>query len=139
MEGVSNPAESRYVGLRKLGDLGRELERRRQPDPYPHPTGPAPTLGELRRRRDDIMRVAARHGALTVRVFGSVARGDAASDSDLDVLVDMGDRRSLLEQAALQGDLEDLLGCPVHVVTTGGLRHSRGHIRERIQREAVSL
>jgi len=52
-------------------------------------------------------------------VFGSVVRGDAGPESDLDLLVDMADRRSVFERAALQGDLEDLLGCRVHVITTG--------------------
>ena len=108
------------MALQKLGDLGRELERRRRPDPYPRATGPAPSLEELRRRRDEIERLAERHGARSVRIFGSVARGRGNRDSDLDVLVDMGERRSLFVQAALQGDLEELLGCPVHVVTTGG-------------------
>jgi predicted nucleotidyltransferase len=55
------------------------------------------------------------------------------------VLVEMRDRPSLLEQAALQADLEELLGCPVHVVTTGGLVHAREHTRERIEHEAISL
>lgn len=136
---VSMPAERRYKSLHRLGVLGRALERRRRPDPYPRPTGVAPSLEELRHRRDEIKRIAARHGARTVRVFGSVARGDAGPHSDVDVLVDMGDGRSLLEQAALQADLEELLGCPVHVVTTGALSHAREHARERIEREAVSL
>jgi predicted nucleotidyltransferase len=83
------------------------------------------------------MRIAVRHGASKVRVFGSVARGGAGSGSDLDVLVEMN--RGLLAQAALQNDLEDLLGCPVHVTTTSGLRHAREDAREEIEREAVSL
>jgi len=108
-----------------------------RPDPYPRPTGPAPTLDELWRRRDEIMRIADRHGASNVRIFGSVARGNAGPGSDLDVLVEMD--RGLLAQAALQNDLEDLLGCPVHVTTTSGLRYAREDAREEIEREAVSL
>jgi predicted nucleotidyltransferase len=135
---VGTPDERRYAALHRLGDLGREVERRRGPDPYPRPSGPALRLDALRRRRD-IERIAARHGARTVRVFGSVARGDARPSSDLDVLVDMGDRQSLFAQAALQGDLEDLLGCPVHIVTTGGLTSAREDTRAQIEREAVSL
>jgi uncharacterized protein len=133
------PSESRYPALRKLGELGREVERRRRPDPYPRVTGPAPSLEDLRRCGDEIKRIAARHGAGMVRVFGSVARGETGPGSDVDMLVEMGDRRSLFVQAALQGDLEELLGCPVHVVTTGGLRHAPEHAREWIEREAVSL
>jgi uncharacterized protein len=125
--------------LRRLGDLGREVERRRGPDPYPRPTGPAPTMQELRRRRDEITRVADSRGASAVHVFGSVARDDARPGRDLDVLVDMGDGPSLFEQAALQSDLEDLLQCPVHVVTTNGLKYARDHTREQIEREAVPL
>jgi predicted nucleotidyltransferase len=136
---VSTPPEKRYVTLHKLGELGREIERRRKPDPYPRPTGPAPSLEELRRRHHEIKRIAERHGARTVRVFGSVARGDPKPDSDLDALVDMGDWGSLFNQATLQLDLEDLLGCRVHVVTTGGLSLAREHVRGQIEREAVLL
>jgi predicted nucleotidyltransferase len=136
---VSSPPDNKYTALRRLGDLGREVESRRGPDPYPRAAGPAPSLEQLRRRRDEINRVAAIHGARSVRIFGSIARGDAGPGSDLDVLVEMRDRPSLLEQAALQADLEELLGCPVHVVTTGGLVHAREHTRERIEHEAISL
>lgn len=74
-----------------------------------------------------------------VRVFGSIARGDDGPGSDLYLLVELGDRRGLLEQAALRGDLEELLGCRVHVLTATGLAHAREDLRERIEREAVSL
>ena len=74
-----------------------------------------------------------------MRVFGSVARGDAGTSSDLDLLVDLGDRPSLLKQAALQGDLEDLLGCAVHVTTTTGLDYAGADVREEIEREPVPL
>jgi predicted nucleotidyltransferase len=132
-------ADDQYSALRKLGERGQELERRRGPDPYPRPTGPAPPLDELRRRRGEITEVAVRRSVQTVRVFGSVARGDAGPGSDLDVLVEMGERGGLLEQAAFQADMEDLLGCPVHVMTTTGLKRARDHTRQRIEREAVTL
>ena len=128
-----------YDALRRLGDLGEELERRRPADPYPRPTGPAPTLEALRALRAEIDGVAAGHGARNVRVFGSVVRRDAGPDSDLDLLVDMDERRTLFDQAALQNELEDLLGCRVHVTTTGGLTYGREETRERIEGEAVSL
>jgi uncharacterized protein len=136
---VSIPPEERYPSLRRLGEIGRGIERSRGPDPYPSPTGPAPSLDELHRRRDEIERIAARHGAGRVRVFGSVARGETGSDSDVDLLVDIGEERTLFDQAALQGELEDLLGCPVHVTTTSGLSHAREHVREETERDAVSL
>jgi predicted nucleotidyltransferase len=94
--------------LRRLGEVARGIERHRGPDPYPRPTGP--NLEELRRRRDEIERVALRHGGTMLRVFGSVTCGDAGPNSDLDVLVDMEDRQGLLEQTAPQNELEDLLG-----------------------------
>jgi uncharacterized protein len=136
---VSGPAEGRYAELRRLGALGRAIVRQRGPDPYPRPTGPSPSLEQLRRCRDEIERVASCHGARTVRVFGSIVRGEEGRDSDLDLLVDMGERRGLFEQSSLRGDLEDLLGCRVQVVTTAGLRYARVDVRERIEREAVPL
>lgn len=136
---MSSPSETDYAALHKLGDQGREIERRRPPDPYPRAEGPAPTLAQLRGFRDEIDRVAALHGARDVRVFGSVARGQAGPGSDVDLLVELDRNRGLLEQAALQSDLEDLRGCPVHVVTAGGLRHGRESVRRRVESEAVSL
>ena len=99
----------------------------------------APTMEALRARREDILRVASAHGVRNVRVFGSVARGESGSGSDVDLLVDGSGRLSTFGQAALQSELEDLLGCPVHVTTTAGLRPAREHIREEIEGEAVAL
>jgi uncharacterized protein len=131
--------DEKYAALRRMAELGREIERRRGPDPYPRPTGPAPSLDELRRHRDEIEEIATRHSASHVRVFGSVARGDAGPESDVDVLVDAVERFGLFDLAALQRELEDLLRCPVHVTTVSGLRHARADTREEIEREAVAL
>lgn len=74
----------------------------------------------LRRYRSEILRAAAAAGARNVRVFGSVARGQADPNSDVDFLVDLEPGRSLLDVGGLQMDLERLLGRPVDVVTEGG-------------------
>lgn len=90
----------------------------------------------LAERREDILRLAALHGARSVRVFGSVARGDVASESDLDLLVDMEAGRSLLDQVAFWQDLEELLGFEVDVITERGVSP---YLRERILAEARPL
>lgn len=76
----------------------------------------------LREKRADILQIATRYGASDVRVFGSMARGEARPDSDVDFLVCMDDQRSLLDLVAFWQDLEDLLGRKVDVVTERGLK-----------------
>lgn len=93
-------------------------------------------IDEIRKKRNEIYRLAARHGATNVRVFGSVARGDEDERSDVDFLVEMGSGRSLLDLGGLLVDLEELLGRRVDVVTEKGLRT---RIRDRVLREAVPL
>jgi uncharacterized protein len=95
-----------------------------------------PSMGELARMRAEILAAAARHGASNVRVFGSVARGDADAASDIDFLVDFEPGRSLLDLAGLLVDLEDLLGHRVDVVTEPGLK---ARIRPRVLAEAVPV
>lgn len=90
----------------------------------------------LKTHRVEILAIAARHGARNVRVFGSVARGEAGPDSDVDILVDLERGRSLLDHAQLQIDLEALLGRTVDVVTERGLR---SHLRDRVLHEAIPL
>ena len=72
-------------------------------------------------RREEVLRLAALHGAHNVRVFGSVARGDANEESDIDFLVDWEPRRSLLDQVALVQDLQEAFGVKVHVGTERSL------------------
>ncbi len=93
-------------------------------------------LDELRERREEILRVAAKRGARNLRVFGSVARGQADSESDVDFLVHMEPGRSLFDMGGLLTDLQELLGCRVDVVSDGGIRE---RIRDRVLREAVPL
>jgi len=93
-------------------------------------------LEELRSRREDILTLAASHGARNVRVFGSAARGEAGESSDIDLLVELDPDRSLLDHVALVQDLEDLLGRRVEVVTGSALHW---YIRDRVLAEAVPL
>ncbi len=93
-------------------------------------------LNDILSRREDILRIAARHGARGVRVFGSVVRGQAGEDSDVDFLVRLDRDRSLLDHVALMQDLEDLFGCRVDVVTERALHRL---IRDRVLAEAVPL
>ncbi len=90
----------------------------------------------LAEKRDDVLRIAAKYGAHHVRVFGSVAGGEADAQSDVDFLVDLEAGRSLLDLGGLQYELESLLHCPVDVVTERGLK---ARIRERALREAVPV
>ncbi|MCI0841408.1 MAG: nucleotidyltransferase family protein, partial [Chloroflexi bacterium] len=76
----------------------------------------------LDRHRNEILALAKMRGARNIRVFGSVARDEATTDSDVDILVDMEPGRSLLDLTGLQLDLEELLGRDVDVVTENGLR-----------------
>ena len=90
----------------------------------------------LKVKREEILQIAEKHGARTVRIFGSVARGEADAASDLDLLVEMEPGRSLLDLGGLLMELQDLLGCRVDVVTEKGLRE---RIRDRVLKEAVAL
>ena len=90
----------------------------------------------LKGKRGEVLRLAAQHGAFNVRIFGSVARGEADEKSDVDILVDLEEGRNLLDLGGLLMDLRDLLGCEVDVVTPDGLR---ARIRERVLREAVPV
>lgn len=93
-------------------------------------------IEDIRSRRDEILRIAAHHGARHLRVFGSVARGEADERSDIDFLVELEQGRSLLDLGGLLMDLQDLLGRRVDVLTERGLK---ARIRDRVLGEAVPL
>ncbi|MDK2932110.1 MAG: uncharacterized protein PWR07_2241 [Bacillota bacterium] len=90
----------------------------------------------FREKRDEILRICAKYGARNIRIFGSLARGEADELSDIDFLVELEPGRSLLDLGGLQYELEALLQCRVDVVTERGLKR---RIRERVLREAVPV
>jgi predicted nucleotidyltransferase len=95
------------------------------------------SLEELRyEKRAAILDAARRHGARSIRVYGSVARGQATDSSDLDLLVEWESDRSLLDVVGLKQDLEDLLGVTVDIGSERGLHW---FIRDEVLREAVPL
>lgn len=90
----------------------------------------------LKEKREEILRIAARHGARNVRVFGSVARGEAGEGSDVDFLIEVSGPTTPWFPGGLVADLEELLGRRVCVVEADALREP---VREHVLKEAVSL
>jgi predicted nucleotidyltransferase len=93
-------------------------------------------LDLIRDKREDIRRIAAKHGVLNIRVFGSVARGEAGPESDVDFLVEVGPATTSWFPAGLIVDLEDLLGRRVEVVVERALNTD---LRDRVLQEAVAV
>src|SRR4051794_22082792 len=96
------------------------------------------TKADIHKRREEIASVAARHGAHDVRIFGSVARGDATEESDLDLLVRFEPDRSLMDHGMLVEELQNLLGVRVDVVSEGALSQP-DRFSDRLAREVVPL
>lgn len=94
------------------------------------------TLDELRLQRREIEAIGRRHGVSNIRVFGSVARGDASDDSDLDLLTDVAAGRSLWDLTDFALEVEEMLGVFTQVVTTSGVK---ARMRDRVLAEAVAL
>jgi predicted nucleotidyltransferase len=94
------------------------------------------TLEELRQHRPQIIELARRRGINGVRVFGSIARGEARENSDVDLLVQVEPGRSILAVGGFLDEVSELLGRPVHVLTAGSLR---GAASKRVLDEAVAL
>ena len=96
-----------------------------------------PTVGDtIREKREAIIHIAGRHGATEVRLIGSVARGDARPDSDVDLLVTWSEGTSLLDQAALMLELEKLLGRKVDIASDGWVKPA---IQESVYRDAIAI
>jgi predicted nucleotidyltransferase len=94
-------------------------------------------LATLQNKREQILDIAAKHGAYNVRVFGSVVRGEDTPDSDIDFLIDYDlEKITPWFPVGLIHDLEDLLGRDVDVVTAKSLHH---YIKERVLSEAKPL
>ncbi len=94
------------------------------------------TMQLIQQRKQEIEQIAARYGAHNLRVFGSVARGEAGPDSDIDLLVDLEPGRTIFDLGGLLMDLQEMLDVPLDVGTEAMLK---ARIRERVLREAVPL
>lgn len=99
-------------------------------------TGRSTALNRVLRHRAAIRRIVSDHGGSNPRLFGSVARGEAREDSDIDLLIDLGQGHTLFDLAAMRAELEDLLEVPIDVVTTSGLE---AEVRENVLSEALAL
>ena len=94
------------------------------------------TIEVIQAKRDDVLQVARKHGVTSIRIFGSVARGDDSPESDIDLLITIGPVVSSWFPAGLILDLEALLGRDVEIVTEPGLNPL---LREQVLSEAVNL
>ena len=112
--------------LPTIDGMTRELADGRDREP--------PSLSLLRTRRDEIMRIAVRRGVSNVRVFGSVARGDARPDSDVDLLVDFDQCHRGLDLLGFEREVEELIGYRVEVGT-----EDHPSVRARVDSQAVPL
>lgn len=93
-------------------------------------------LEQIKERALSVRDIAARHGARNIRIFGSVVRNEAGADSDVDLLVDMDDDRSLLDLVAVERELGELLNRKVDIVVDGGISP---YLRDRIYAEAIPI
>ena len=94
------------------------------------------TLSEIRALRDEILAIAGSYGAHNIRIFGSYVRGEQKPDSDLDLVADIDKDRSLLDQAALIRELEEILNVKVDLVEPVCLHW---YIKDKIMKEAIPL
>ena len=122
---------------RLIAATGHRLDVRLEPSADARPGLPDTPLGRrLRQRRRQVLSAAKKYGASNVRVFGSVARGEDTPDSDIDILVDLWPRSSLITLGRLEREIRDVLGVPVDVVPAEGLRPA---VRAEAEQEAIPL
>jgi len=122
---------------RLIAATGHRLDVRLEPAADARPGLPDTPLGRrLRQRRRQVLAAAKKHGASNVKVFGSVARGEDTSKSDIDILVDLSPRSSLVTLGRLERELSEILGGPVDVVPAEGLRRA---VRAEAEKEAIPL
>jgi uncharacterized protein len=149
--GTSQSALARYetgAGLPTLPTLerlltacGRRLEIRTPPAQHPNPgvstrSQLGPQAGKLRRQRRRLLDAAEKHGVGHLRAFGSLARGEATAESDVDLLVDLKPGHTLLDLAAFRRAAAEILDLPVDVATTDMLKD---RIRDEVLGEALPL
>lgn len=149
--GTSQPALARYeTGAalptlptleRLLAACDRRLEIRTPPAQHPGPrismrSQLGPQADRLRRQRRRLLDAAAKHGIGHLRAFGSLARGEATDESDVDLLVDLKSGRTLLDLAAFRREAGEILDLPVDVATADMLKD---HIRDEVLSEALPL
>jgi predicted nucleotidyltransferase/DNA-binding XRE family transcriptional regulator len=126
---------------RLLAACGRRLEIQTPPARHPSPGSSmrgqlGPQADKLRRQRRRLLDAAEKHGIGHLRAFGSLARGEATAESDVDLLVDLKPGRTLLDLAAFRREASEILDLPVDVATTDMLK---GRIRDEVLSEALPL
>jgi predicted nucleotidyltransferase/DNA-binding XRE family transcriptional regulator len=125
LQGCGRQLQLRVIGARGKSSHGSSARGRL-----------GPQASALRRHRRSLLETARSHGARSIRVFGSVARGDADGASDIDLLVELESDRTLLDVLAFRREAERLLGMPVDVATPDILKQ---RIRDQVLAEALPL
>jgi predicted nucleotidyltransferase/DNA-binding XRE family transcriptional regulator len=134
----SDLREPALTTLRRLIEAtGHRLVINFERDPRSRPGLPDTRLGRrLRQNRKAILESAARYGASNVRIFGSVARGDERTNSDIDIVVDISQDIGLIALTTLENELRGIIGVPVDLSISSDLRPK---VKMEVERDAVSL
>lgn len=97
-------------------------------------------IEEIKRVKQQIYQIAAKHGISKVYVFGSVARGESSDVSDVDFLIEMDDNASAFGVGAFQYEAQQLLGINIDVIPTFALKRVEDHdFVKSVQSDAVAL